>query len=166
MNRFSVAILSALVLTPAFAMAQPKPATAAAPAAQPTIEQLDILGVRTMNEGDKAVACVATLRIIAGATDDKPLADELNSTAMKFREHAVKNGITEQKGSQLMQTFAQKFQTIPSEAQATQTLDFYAVNCMRAGYGMGFTTIDIMKPRPATAPAPAKAPTKAPAPKK
>lgn len=166
MNRLTAAIIATALIVPGLVIAQPKPATVAKPAgtplAQPTIEQLDVLGVRTMNEGEKAVACLATLRVIAGATQDKAMADELNSTAAKFRDHAVKNGINEQKGTQLMQTFGQKFASLPSEARAAQTLDFYAINCMRSAYNMGFTTIDVTKPRPAQAPA--KAP--APAPKK
>ena len=155
-------LAAALFVAPAFAFAQ---ATPAKPAATPTIEQLDVLKVRSMPEGEKAVACVAILRIVGGATTDAEFGKELNATADKFRDHAVKNGIVEAKGNQLMQSFGKTFEDIPDKAKASESIEFYAFNCMRSAHGMGFTTLDITKPR-ANASAPAPASVKSPAPKK
>ena len=73
---------------------------------------------------------------------DKPVADELNATAEKFRAHAMKNGITQEKGGQLMKTFSDKF-SAAGEQRAIRSLDFYAVNCMRSAFSMGMTTMDV-----------------------
>lgn len=157
---------AALLIAPVIAGAQT--ATAAKPANAPTIEQLDVLNVRAMNEGEKGVACVAALRIVAGATTNAEFGQELGATANKFRDHAMQNGIDQTKGEALMQKIAKTFEGITDKAKAGQSIEFYAINCMRSAHAMGMTTLDITKPRPAAAPANAKAPatTKAPAPKK